>query len=267
MNPNDEAYFETNRKTWNKKVAIHAASDFYDIDGFKSGANSLKQYELDALGDVTGKRLLHLQCHFGQDTLSWARLGAVCTGIDLSDAGIAVAKQLSKEIDVPADFVCCNVYDVSKHIKSQFDIVFTSYGVIGWLPDLQPWAQMIADRLRSGGTFYMVEFHPIVWMFNYSKSPAEMRYGYMQKDAIYEEYNGTYADEKASIVSKEYGWNHGLGEVVSALTAAGLHIEFLREHDESPYNIFPDLIQIENGHYVSSNRLYPLLFELKATKI
>ena len=257
-------HFEINRKTWNEKVAVHTQSDFYDLARFKKGQSSLNHYELQALGDVNGKSLLHLQCHFGQDTLSWARMGAHCTGVDLSDDGIAFAKALAQEIDTPASFVCCNVLDTSKHISEHFDIVFTSYGTIGWLPDLKPWALMIAERLRSGGAFYMVEFHPLVWMFDYTSGEPVLKYGYDQKEAIYEEYKGTYADMSSSMISKEYGWNHGLGEVVSALTEAGLHIEFLREHEESPYDVLPDLQQNENGLYVTKDRLYPLLFELKA---
>lgn len=266
--PSDfQKYFDTNRETWNKKVAIHAASDFYDMDAFREGRNSLNQYELIALGDVTGKSLLHLQCHFGQDTLSWSRLGAQCTGVDISEEAIALGNKLNKDFNLSAQFVCCNVLDTSELVPQQFDIVFTSYGVIGWLPDLQPWAQMISERLKPGGTFYMVEFHPIVWMFDYTQSPPKMIYGYQQQQAIYEEYKGTYADQNSEMTSKEYGWNHGLGEIITSLTEAGLQIEFLREHNESPYDILPDLTKNENGLYIRKDHLYPLIFEIKATKL
>lgn len=258
--------FETNRETWNKKVAIHAASAFYDLEAFKRGTSSLQCYELKALGDVHGKSLLHLQCHFGQDTLSWSRKGAVCTGVDISDDAIQLAEQLTTELELDATFVRGNVLDVSQIISETFDIVFTSYGVIGWLPDLKPWAKMISERLKPGGFFYMVEFHPIAWMFDYEVSPPVMKYGYDQAEAIYEEYQGTYADENATLVSKEYGWNHGLGEVITALSEAGLSIEFLNEHKESPYNVFPDLKQSSSGMYTYENALYPLVFEIKATK-
>lgn len=259
-------YFNTNRETWNKKVAVHAASDFYDLAGFTAGNSTLNACELEALGDVKGKSLLHLQCHFGQDTLSWARLGAECTGVDISEEAIALSRKLTKQLNISADFICCNVLDTSQHVQKQFDIVFSSYGVIGWLPDLKPWGKMIAERLKIGGTFYLVEFHPIVWMFDYTKDGAPMRYPYKQKEYIYEEYEGTYADSSSKIISKEYGWNHGLGEVVSALSEAGLCIEYLREHEESPYNVLPDLIKNENGLYISKDRLYPLIFEIKAIK-
>ncbi len=259
-------YFTINRETWNRKVQVHAQSDFYDMKAFLDGESSLNTYEIQALGDVKGKSLLHLQCHFGQDTLSFARMGAQCVGVDLSDEGIALAQKTNRDLGLDSEFVCCNVLDTSVHIKKHFDIVFTSYGTIGWLPDLKPWGQMISERLKSGGVFYMVEFHPLVWMFDYTSGKPELKYGYHQDEVIYDEYEGTYADPSSKIMSKEYGWNHGLGEVISSLTDAGLRVDFLREHDESPYDVLPDLIKNTNGLYVTKDRLYPLIFELKVTK-
>jgi 2-polyprenyl-3-methyl-5-hydroxy-6-metoxy-1,4-benzoquinol methylase len=262
-----KSFFETNKATWNRKVKVHAKSEMYDMKAFKNGKSSLQPYELDALGDVSGKSLLHLQCHFGQDTLSWSRLGAKCTGIDLSDEGIKLAKQLNDELHLNAEFVCCNVLDTSLHITDEFDVVFTSYGVIGWLPNLKLWGQIIAERLKTGGTFFMAEFHPIVWMFDYLEDAPTIKYGYMQEDVIYEEYEGTYADKNSKMLSKEYAWNHGLGEIVTALTEAGLHIEYLKEYDESPYDVLPNLIKTNSGMFVTKNKLYPLIFTLKAKKL
>jgi 2-polyprenyl-3-methyl-5-hydroxy-6-metoxy-1,4-benzoquinol methylase len=259
-------YFETNRKTWNQKVLAHVQGDLYKLEEFKKGASSLMSYETKALGTIDGKSLLHLQCHFGQDTLSWSRLGAQCVGVDISDEGIKLAKQLNKELGLQAEFICCNVLETSKHIKDAFDIVFTSYGVIGWLPDLKPWGKMIAERLKKGGLFYMVEFHPLVWMFDYLSGKPILKYGYMQDEVIYEEYEGTYANSDSKMISKEYGWNHGLSEVVNALIEAGLQIEYLNEYDESPYNVLPDLIETKSGMYVTKDKLYPLIFEIKAVK-
>ncbi len=263
---NYKQYFETNKNTWDKRVSVHLKSELYNVEAFKSGHTSLNAYELDALGNVAGKNLLHLQCHFGQDTLSWSRLGANCTGIDFSDQAIAKAKELANEIHVSANFIACNLYDVNQHVHDLYDIVYTSYGVIGWLPDLTKWAQIIASRLKKGGVFYMAEFHPIVWMFDYLKNPPKLIYGYQQKDVIYEEYTGTYADEKALIVSKEYGWNHGLGTIVTALISAGLQIEYLKEYAASPYNVLPNLEKTETGMYALKKSLYPLIFAIKATK-
>ncbi|TBV27756.1 SAM-dependent methyltransferase [Meridianimaribacter sp. CL38] len=260
-------YFETNKATWNEKTKIHVESGMYDLEAFKNGASSLMPYELKALGDVKGKSLLHLQCHFGQDTLSWSRLGANCVGVDISDEGIGFAQKLNEELELDADFVCCNVLETSKYVTDTFDIVFTSYGVIGWLPNLEPWGQMIADRLNKGGVFYMAEFHPIVWMFDYLEGKPIMKYGYMQDEVIYEEYEGTYANTDSKMISKEYGWNHGLSEVINALTKAGLRIDYLNEYDESPYNVLPDLEQTKSGMHATKDKLYPLIFEIKATKV
>lgn len=263
----NKKYFQINKKTWNEKVKVHSESKMYDLDAFKKGESSLMKYEIDALGDVKGKSLLHLQCHFGQDTLSLNRLGAECVGVDISDEGIDLARKLNEELKLDAEFVCCNVLDTSKFIKETFDIVFTSYGVIGWLPDLKPWGQLIAERLNKGGTFFIVEFHPIVWMFDYLEGKPIMKYAYQQDKTIYEEYKGTYADTDSKMTSKEYGWNHGLGEVITALTEAGLLIEYLVEYDESPYNVLPDLVETNSGMYVTKDKLYPLIFTLKATKV
>ncbi len=260
-------YFDINKTTWNDKVKVHSKSEMYNLDAFKAGKSSLMAYELKALGEVKGKSLLHLQCHFGQDTLSWSRLGAKSVGVDLSDEGIKLAQELNEELQLNAEFVCCNVLDTSKYVSETFDIVFTSYGVIGWLPDLKPWAKMIAGRLKKGGVFYIVEFHPIVWMFDYLEEKPVMKYGYMQGEVIYEEYEGTYADTDSKMISKEYGWNHGLGEVITALTEAGLHIDYLNEHNESPYNVLPNLVETKSGNYVTKDKLYPLIFEIKATNI
>ena len=263
---NNDNYFDINKATWNDKVKVHAKSDMYDLEAFKTGKSSLMSYELEALGDVFGKSLLHLQCHFGQDTLSWSRMGAKCTGIDLSDEGIKLAQNLNDELKLDAEFICCNVLDTSKYVKDTFDIVFTSYGVIGWLPDLKPWGKMIAERLKKGGTFFMAEFHPIVWMFDYLDHKPIMKYGYMQDEVIYEEYEGTYADETSKMLSKEYGWNHGISEVVNALIEAGLHIEYLKEFDESPYDVLPNLVKTDSEMFTTEEKLYPLIFTLKASK-
>ncbi|MBT8261086.1 MAG: class I SAM-dependent methyltransferase [Bacteroidia bacterium] len=263
---NINKYFEVNKTTWNEKVKDHTNSEMYDLEAFRNGKSSLMPYELEALGDVKGKSLLHLQCHFGQDTLSWSRLGAKCIGVDISDEGIKYAKKLNKELNLNAEFVCCNVLDTSRYVNEKFEIVFTSYGTIGWLPDLRPWGKMIAERLKSGGTFYIAEFHPIVWMFDYLDGTPFMKYSYNQDEVIYEEYQGTYADTNSEIISKEYGWNHGLGEVVTSLTEAGLRIEHLKEYDESPYNVLPDLVKTKSGMYTTKEKLYPLIFTLKATK-
>ncbi|WP_028377657.1 class I SAM-dependent methyltransferase [Leeuwenhoekiella sp. MAR_2009_132] len=261
-----DSYFNVNKATWDLKAGYHAASAFYDLDAFKSGKSSLNSYELGALSDVAGKSLLHLQCHFGQDTLSWSRLGAQCVGVDFSNKAIEIAESLNKELALDARFFCGNVLDTAQLVNEKFDIVYTSYGDVGWLPDLKPWAAMIANCLKPGGIFYMVEFHPLVWMFDYTKQPAVLKYAYNETQMIYEEYKGTYAEPEAPMISKECTWNHGLGTVVNALIEAGLTVKFLREHDASPYNILPELIKTKSG-FETKDKLYPLIYELKATTI
>jgi 2-polyprenyl-3-methyl-5-hydroxy-6-metoxy-1,4-benzoquinol methylase len=155
-----EKYYEVNRKRWNELVDIHVKSDEYDLEGFIAGKNSLHSIELEALGDVSGKSLLHLQCHFGLDTLSWGRLGARVTGVDFSETAIELARSLAARIGVDAEFICSNVYDFPKHLDGKFDVVFTSYGALCWLHDMEAWAEIVSRYLRPGGTFFMAEFHP-----------------------------------------------------------------------------------------------------------
>lgn len=159
-------YIEKNRQSWNQRTELHVTSAFYDVPGFINGASSLKDIELQLLGDVTGKTILHLQCHFGQDTLSLARLGATVTGIDLSDKAIEAARELAQKVQQDATFICCDLYDLPNYLDEQFDIVFTTYGTIGWLPDLDKWAKIVSRYLKPGGQFVFVEFHPVAWMFD-----------------------------------------------------------------------------------------------------
>ncbi len=257
--------FQVNKEGWNRKTQVHYESDFYDKFAFAKAKNSLNKYEQEALGDVSGKSLLHLQCHFGQDSLSWVQKGAKVTGVDFSETSIELARKLSAELELPAQFICCNVLDTATHVSDQFDIIFTSYGCIGWLPDLKPWAQMVATLLKPGGIFYMVEFHPIAWMFDYTHEIPVMAYPYHQKEAIFEEYDGTYADPEAPIRVVEYGWNHSFSEIIQSLIDAGLSIHKFAEHDASPYQIFPNMRKQE-GMYVLENQLYPLIFEVEARK-
>ena len=159
-------YIKINRDSWNNKTEYHVKSAFYDVERFLDGESSIQDIELNLMGDVRGKSLLHLQCHFGQDTISLERLGAKVTGVDLSDKSIEIARQLAESTESAASFICCNIYDLPSYLNESFDIVFTSYGTIGWLPDLNKWAEIIARFLKPGGQFIFVEFHPVVWMFD-----------------------------------------------------------------------------------------------------
>ncbi|MGB0524276.1 MAG: class I SAM-dependent methyltransferase [Flammeovirgaceae bacterium] len=261
-----ENYLEVNKELWNTKTAYHMASEFYDLAGFKAGKSSLNGIELHQLGDISGKKLLHLQCHFGQDTLSFARMGATVTGVDLSDEAIAAATALAAELQLDADFVCCNVLDIDKYLIDQtYDIIFTSYGVIGWLPELTKWGQLIHKYLKVGGEFHIVEFHPAVWMFddNFEK----VSYSYFNKEVIVEEETGTYADKEAPIVTKSITWNHALDEVFKALLDAGLHIADFKEFDYSPYACFTNEVKVENGYQIKGfEGKLPMVYAIKAIK-
>ncbi|HUR66339.1 MAG TPA: class I SAM-dependent methyltransferase [Chitinophagaceae bacterium] len=264
---NTKQYFEANKQHWNQRTAVHKDSDFYNLAGFKAGESVLTPIELAELGDVNGKTLLHLQCHFGMDSLDWARRGASVTGIDLSDKAIEEATKLNEELGSNAKFICCNVYDTSAFVKEQFDIVFTSYGTIGWLPNLDKWATVISERLKPGGIFYIADFHPVVWMFD--DDFTHIKYSYENKEVIINESAGTYTDRNADIKGKEYSWNHSLSEVINALVKAGLKIELFNEHMYSPYPCFRNTIQFEKGkwHIKGLEEKIPMVYSIRAAKV
>ncbi len=262
----NQKYFEANKELWNQRTAVHKDSSFYNLEGFKKGESVLTPIELKEVGDVNGKTLLHLQCHFGMDSLDWARRGATVTGVDLSDDAIRLAKEINDELDLDARFICCNVLDTSLHVQDQFDIVFTSYGTIGWLPDLEPWAQMIAERLKPGGFFYIAEFHPVVWMFD--DDFTHIKYSYENRELIVTENNGTYTDRGADIKGKEYSWNHSISEVLNALIGAGLKIESFNEYMYSPYPCFNNVTETADGnwHIKGMEGKIPMVYTVRAVK-
>jgi SAM-dependent methyltransferase len=259
-------YFQANKDLWDKRTAIHKDSSFYDVIGFKSAKNVLTPIELKELGDVKGKKMLHLQCHFGLDSLNWARLGANVTGIDFSDDAINEAKRLNDELGMDAKFICCNIYDFKNHLNDKFDIVFTSYGVIGWLPDLDKWAEIISHFLKPQGMFYMAEFHPVIWMFD--DNFKEIKYCYENREVIETESMGTYTDRNADIKAKEHGWNHSISEVLNALITHGMQIEFFNEHMYSPYPCFNNVVQNDEGNWwiKGLEDRIPMVYSVKAIK-
>ncbi|MEZ4983634.1 MAG: class I SAM-dependent methyltransferase [Saprospiraceae bacterium] len=240
-------YIEINRQSWNNRTETHLKSEFYDLDSFLKGKTSLNSIELDLLGAVAGKKILHLQCHFGQDTISLSRLGADVTGVDFSDKAIESAKQLAKETHSNTKFICCDIYDLPNHLNEKFDVVFTSYGTIGWLPDLDQWAKIVAKYLKPKGQFIFVEFHPVVWMFddNFDK----IAYRYFNSGPILETESGTYADKNADITQSYVVWNHSISEVLNSLIKNGLEIKLLDEFDYSPYNCFNKTVEFEPIKY------------------
>jgi len=265
-----DSHMQRNLDHWNEMTPIHMRSRFYDLAGFKAGRNTLQPIEIDEVGDVEGKQLLHLQCHFGMDTLSWARLGASVTAVDFSDKAVDAARDLSHELGIPARFIRCNVYDLPGVLQGDFDIVYTSYGVLCWLPDLPKWADVILHYLKPGGTFYIIEGHPVLNIFDNSKSATGLTVTqsyFHSPEPIRWEPEGDYAENDAVVVNPSYEWTHSLGDIVNALIGAGLRIEFLHEFPMSSYNWAPFTKQDEQGWWHIDGDRVPMLFSIKAVKI
>ncbi len=270
----DEA-LRGNRDLWNAWTKIHVGSDFYDVASFKNGDRPIRiaAYEREEVGSVEGKTLLHLQCHFGLDTLSWARLGATVTGLDFSEEAIAAARALSAEVGVPGTFVQSDVYRAPEVLDEQFDIVYTSSGVLGWLPDIVRWGQVAAHFVRPGGFLYITEIHPVALVFaDEGVEPGELRLAYpywSHAEPIRIEAKGSYADREAPTEGLvESGWDHSLGEIVTSLADVGLRIEFLHEFDFVRWPV-EFLAEGEDGRYrlpAGSKGELPLFFSLKASK-
>jgi SAM-dependent methyltransferase len=264
-----DEYIRGNLEHWNEVTPIHARSAFYDVEGFKKGRNTLESIELEEVGDVSGKSLLHLQCHFGMDTLSWARLGANVTGVDFSEDAIDLARSLSKELGIEASFISSDIYDLPKVLNKKFDIVFTSRGVLCWLPDLNKWAEVISHFLKPGGIFYIVEGHPSMMVFDDSKDATELkvRYSYFHKpEPDRWEPDGSYADRNAKVTTPSYEWTHSMGDIINALISSGLRIEFVHEFTLCSWRRFPFMEQDEAGWWRIKGDKIPLTFSLKATK-
>jgi len=259
-------YLDINRKSWNARTELHFNSSFYDNNTFLEGRNSLNSIELDLLGDVSGKKILHLQCHFGQDTISLSRMGAKCTGIDLSDKAILKGKELAKVTDENVRFICSDVYGLETVLDEYFDIVFTTYGTIGWLPDLNRWAAVIDRFLKPGGDFVFAEFHPVVWMYN--ENFSDLAYSYFNRERIEEEKEESYSEGKLERSVQEVSWNHDLGEVLSALLKRELRIREFHEFDYSPYPCFKEMVEGESGKFYIPKLAgkIPMVYSLKAEK-
>lgn len=261
-----ENYIKINRHSWNSKVAIHLESEFYDNESFIKGRSSLNEIELDLLDDLAGKSILHLQCHFGQDTISLARKDARVTGVDFSEEAIAAATEMAQKTGAEVDFICCDIYDLPNHLDRTFDIVFTSYGTIGWLPDINKWAEIVNQFLRPGGKFVFVEFHPVVWMFD--DDFEKVKYNYFNDGPISETLEGTYAEVDAEISLDYVMWNHGLEEVIMSLINQQLTIASFQEYDYSPYNCFKGMTEVKPGQYriKKMGKKLPMVYALIAKK-
>jgi len=264
-------YLEINQRLWDDRVAKHMASDFYDNESFMSGRNSLNTIELELLGDVSGLSIAHLQCHFGQDSLSLARMGAQVTGVDFSSQAIAKAKELNAALGLSAKFVCSDILTMHHQqpplIESEaFDCVFASYGVLGWHPSVNGWFDSAAKLLKPGGRLILVEFHPFIWMFD--SECRNIRYSYFNQGPITEQNNSSYTDGSETEESvTEVGWNHPLQDIFSAALEQNMLIQSFNEYDYSPYECFSDMVAAEQGYQFKEREgMIPLVYGLVATK-
>lgn len=257
---------ETNRQMWDERVPIHTRSSYYDVPGFLAGGNQLRDFEPAELGSVEGLDLIHLQCHFGLDTLSWARLGARVTGLDFSEPAVESARAIAAEAGIDATFVCSDVYSAPASLDGkQFDVVYTGLGALCWLPDIEGWAQVISKLLRPGGRLYLVEFHPVTDMFG--DDDVVLERSYFQRGPLHWNDPGTYTDGDAETQhNASIEWVHTLGDVISAVAGAGLRVETLNEHDFTLFQRWPQLELVGPQRYrlPASIPQLPLMYSLLA---
>ena len=270
---------KANRELWNTWTRVNLESPLYNVEAFASGrsATDLDPIARAGPGDVRGKSLLHLQCHFGMDTIRWAWHGATVTGADFSEEAITAARALAGRMGVPARFIHSDLYELPSKLDGRFDVVFTSHGVLGWLPDLERWARVIAPFLAPGGIFYIVEVHPVVLLFNDRLKAPELRllYPYFHgPEPFRAEHDGCYADPDAPIKSVEHVWLHTMSDIIGSLIRAGLRIESFEEYPFLGWRFFPWMERGADGWWRLPSHeglplgqgSLPLMFSLKARK-
>ena len=266
-----------NQQKWNELAEVHytSASSDYGVEDFLSGpegARDLHKTELEELGSVKGLDILHLQCHFGLDTLLLARKGAKSvTGLDFSPVAIKQARELAERAGIDATFIEGNVYDAPELIQGAFDLVYVSWGTICWLPDIEAWARVIARFVKPGGRLYFLDQHPITLSFDdYAPAPHAPIYDYFHKpDPISFDEADSYADKNAVLQAKRsYEWTHPVGEVVTALIDAGLQIEYLHEFDTVAWKALAFMEPCEGGLYRLPEGMprLPLSYSISARK-
>jgi SAM-dependent methyltransferase len=267
--PERDEQIDVNRALWDRWTAVHERSEYYDLEAFRAGEARLPDFEVAEVGDVRDLRLAHLMCHLGLDTLSWARLGANATGLDLSPRSIEVARGLAAELGIEAEFVAADVYAARDVLDGQFDFVYTSRGILGWLPDLGAWASVVAELLAPGGFFYMHEIHPFYLVFDLAAPELRVTNPYFPRSEparVRQSYAGAGEDDPGE---PGYAWVHNIGEIVTALADAGLLIEFLHEFRHAEGFMAPSQ-QREFGDMWLPEDLdgeVPVSFSLRARKL
>jgi len=256
-----------NRANWDDRVPVHLASEFYDLDGFRAGASSLRPFEAAEAGDVTGKRLVHLQCHVGLDTLSWARRGALVTGLDFSQPAIDAARSLAAGLAIDASFAVADVYDAVTALGGRrFDVAYTGTGALVWLPDLARWAQVVAALLVPGGFLYLVEGHPFGQILDDAEGATVVEDYFDDQPHVYD-HPYSYTDGPALRHGRSVQFQHPLGQVVTALAHAGLRIDFLNEHDFDGFQRYQSLERHGSEYRFPAGRpRVPMMYSLRATR-
>jgi SAM-dependent methyltransferase len=264
---------EANRRTWDERVAVHRAdrTGFYDVAGFLAGGDVLTPIEAGEIGAVAGRRLLHLQCHFGLDTLSLARRGAQVTGVDFSAPAIETARDLARQCGLPARFVQSNVYDVRSALPETFDIVYSTWGTICWLHDIRRWTEIVAESLGRGGFLYLADNHPFAATLEEQDKRLYAHYPWQSApdDPLVFDNAKTYTGDETMLThTRSYEWNHALSDILCGLIDHGLRIEFLHEHEVLPWAMFSTMVEGEDGLFrlpAGSSRV-PLAVSLRASK-
>ncbi len=267
------SYTAANLANWNDRAAIHLrdATGFYRVDDFRAGADTLNPIEAAEIGDVAGRRLVHLQCHFGLDSLSLARRGAKVTGIDFSPTAVAGARRLAAETGLDARFVEGDVLAARGLVDGQFDIVYTTWGTIIWLDDIKRWAAAVASLLAPGGFLYLADAHPTALGFEQVGDTLVLTHPWRTPPDRPLVFDGpeTYTGDATPLAHpRTYEWAHPLSAVIGGLLEAGLRLDFLHEHEEVPWQIWPLAVKAGRGMYRLPAGLpaLPLAFSLKATR-
>jgi SAM-dependent methyltransferase len=255
-----------NREHWDELAEVHY--DSYDYRKLLEGGQLLDSVQLEEVGEVTGRSLLHLQCHIGTDTLSWARLGAEVTGVDISPVSLRMAANLAARTGLEGRFIEASLFDLPDKLDDSFDIVYTSIGVLCWLSDLNAWARIIHRYLKPGGFFYIMESHPFLNIFDDESPGLVVRYPYFHGDDPHN-WPGNYpdySDEGYIVKSPSWEWNWSLGDIVNSLIDAGLKLEFVHEHDFIHWKALPIMVKSENGYWrmPESMDVLPLVFSIRA---